>query len=323
MLHNLRNVIASPYNMRESLCWLAKNITGPSRRNSGIVEPVTSPYILNRIKPQYRLVIVGDILPLGSKHLMIGRRLKDFVSTADYLVGNFEGIITESRRKTYAVAVDQRHAPHIIDALEDFFEPRKTYLCTCNNHAGDFGEEEYFKSLMLLESRGFYVFGWNKRPYCDINGEIRIVSGSAWSNRDCNYLFRLEGAGHHVKPAAFNLLYPHFGFELELYPRPETVDFGKKALSKFDALLGHHPHCPQPVTMESVGGINKLLAYSLGDFCFGLKMKKYQYGITMKIEVGQARDKAWLAGRVEWRLTRCKPSGKNDFIVDLTDDLPF
>ena len=66
-----------------------------------------------------------------------------------------------------------------------------------------------------------------------------------------------------------------------LYPRPETVKFGKKLIKKFDGIVGHHPHCPQPITIEKIGGTSKVLAYSLGDFSFGIKLKKYQYSTIL------------------------------------------
>jgi hypothetical protein len=133
----------------------------------------------------------------------------------------------------------------------------------------------------------------------------------------------LDDAGSQTKPGAFNLLFPHFGYELELFPRPETVALGKQLLRKFDAIVGHHPHSPQPVSAESVNEINKLIAYSLGDFSGALTTKKYQYGIVLKVELGQDGSGEWLLGKVEWRLTRCSPSPNGDFIVRLSDEQIF
>jgi len=71
------------------------------------------------------------------------------------------------------------------------------------------------------------------------------------------------------------------------------------------------------VTREAVSGSDRLLAYSLGDFCCGLKMKKYQYGIVLKIEAGQDKSGNWFVGKSQWRLTRCQPGADGHFSVDL------
>ena len=321
IIRNIFLTLASPYNVTESIYWLVKSVTGPIRNNSGIVENIPNSYILNReVKPRYKLAFIGDMMPSGNSSINISNGVKEFFSDSDYLIGNFEGTITESKKDALILLSDLRHNKKYIEILTDLFPPEKTYLSLSNNHAGDFGKEEFFKSVKILESKNFNVFGWNERPYFDINDNIRIVSGTMWSNRNRDYVFMLENAGHQIKPGAFNFLYPHFGYELELYPRPEIVRMGKDLIREFGAIIGHHPHCPQPVSVESVNEINKLLAYSLGDFSGALTTKKYQYGIVLKVELGQNEAGEWLLGKVEWHLTRCSSLPNGDFIVNLSDE---
>jgi hypothetical protein len=317
--------ISTPYGPLESIYWLVKYFTGPSKRNAGIVASIPNSYILNKnVAVRSNLFFVGDIMPLGRRLLNIDDSLKEFISGSDCLIGNFEGILTQQRRRALFSPSDQRHSKEIIELLANFFPPERTYLCVANNHAGDFGRNEFFASVEMLKSRNFNVFGWNKQPYIDINDTLRIISGTMWSNRKCDYVHMLEGAAHHVKKGAFNILYPHFGYEHELYPRPRIIRKAKQLLLEFDAIIGHHPHCPQAVSVEPSQKGNKLLAYSLGNFSGAFKAKHYQYGIALKMGVGQNEDGQWLAGAVAWRFTQCRPLPGGDYIVSLRDQgLPF
>ena len=315
---NLFLTVATPYNTRETIGWLIRNITGLGRKNAGLVKCVPNDYVFNEgLDCKYKVIAVGDIMPMHRRRLSIGKSLSEFVKGGDCLIGSFEGTLTGAKRKRWPPALDQRHGTQVLDTLSGFFPPEKTYLSVSNNHAGDFGKEEFLRSVEALKMRGFGAFGWNERAFCEINENLRIISGTMWSNRSCDYASTLNEAGRYIKPGAFNLLYPHFGFELERYPRPDTVKLARGLIRRFDAIVAGHPHCPQPVTRETVSGSDRLLAYSLGDFCCGLKMKKYQYGIIMKIEVGQNKSGDWLIGKSQWRLTRCKPGADEYFSVDL------
>ena len=314
--------VDTPYNARESIFWAIKSIIGPIRENAGIVEAIPNSYVFdNGVKSELEGIFIGDIMPTYKARLSFSQGLRDFVKGSDFLVGNFAGTITNLRRKFPDLSLDQRHLPQIMGMLTEFFPPEKTYLSICNNHAGDFGEKMFLKSVNMLESHGFKVFGWDKRPYADINDNIRVVIGTIWSNHVCNYVCKLEDAERHIKSGAFNFLYPHFGYEFEFYPRPETIRLGRKLIREFDAVVGDHSHSPQPVTCETVNNTNRLLAYSMGDFCGGLAIRKYQYGIILKVQLGRNSNGKWLLGKSEWRLTRFCPTAKGNFLVDFNKDL--
>jgi len=313
--------IATPYNFRETIGWVVRNITGPCRKNAGIVESIPYSYVLNKgVKAEYKAAFVGDIMPTFRRHVKFGSDIKEFIRGSDFLVGNFSGTITDKRKGFLNLSLDQRHVPEIRDMLAEFFPPEKTYLSVCNNHMGDFDKNAFLNSVSMLESRGFNVFGWHKRPYADVNKDIRVLIGTMWSNRDCDSICRLEDAESHKKQNAFNFLYPHIGYELEANPRPEIVRLGRKLIQKFDAVIGDHSHWPQHVTSESIGGINKLLAYSLGDFCGGLPLKKYQHGMILKAQIGRDDRGMQLIGRVEWRITRFTPASNGEVTLDLAKE---
>ncbi len=306
--------ISTPYNLRESIGWLIRNIAGLSGKNAGIVKCVPNSCIVNPgISPQYKITFVGDIGPTAKSRITFDGGLKEFVRESDCLIANFAGTIVGAGQRV--VPFDQPHVPSVRDILADFFPPEKTFISVANNHAGDFGKKVFLESVEMLRSRGFKVFGWDERPYADVSHDIRFVNGTMWSNRPCDYVCRLEDSERHIKGGAFNFLYPHFGYELELYPRPEIVALGKKLIEKFDAVIGDHPHCPQPVTIVEANGAKRVLAYSMGDFCTSERMKKYQYGVILKLELGRSPAGKLLAGKIDWRFTRCEPLPGGDFHV--------
>lgn len=315
--------IASPYNLKETLGYFIRNFIGPSVKNKGIVEYIPSSYILNEgVIPKYNVAFIGDIMDMRGKSEIISENLKEFVRDCDYLIGNFEATITKAK----GAYMCQKHIPQIMNALADLFPPEKTYLSMANNHAGDFGKEIFLESVDKLHSRGFNIFGWDDQPYWDINKDLRVTAATAWSNQKMDYVFMLKNAGQYVKKNVFNLLYPHFGYELELYPRPKTVEEGKKWIKKFDAIIGTHSHVPQAVTAvksENNNGINKLIAYSLGDFCIEEKLKHYHYGIVLKIEIGQNNAGIWQIGLIEWHFTCCKSLSETECITTIVPKFPY
>jgi len=107
---------------------------------------------------------------------------------------------------------------------------------------------------------------------------------------------------------------------MELYPRIKTINDGRNLLHEFDALIGHHSHCPQPVSFFSVDNVNKLIAYSLGNFCIGIENKMHKYGIVVKIKIGRNSEGKWLIGNVEWTFIGSRSLSEQEYTVEIVDD---
>ena len=310
-----RNLPGSPYSFKETFGWLKRFLTGPSTNNYGNVGYISKSSVLNKIRPKYTISFIGDIMDVNSRDLIIGESVKSFVKDSDFLIGNFEATLTEN-----SVFNGKRHKPQIMDALASLFTPQKTYLSTANNHGGDFGKDDFSYSVNQLKNRGFNVFGTEETPFLDITNDLRVIGGTQWSNYPCDYLARLEDSTHYLKQDSFNLLFPHWGYEMELYPREETVKHGMELLSKFDALIGHHSHCPQPVSYFPMDNDKKLIAYSLGDFCDGKKIKMHNYGIVVKAEIGLNAVGKWQVGQCGWTFLKTSPLSKTEFTIDTVDN---
>ncbi|MFW9971057.1 MAG: CapA family protein, partial [Candidatus Odinarchaeota archaeon] len=312
----IKNLLGSPYSLKENIGWFKRYVCGPSMNNHGNVQYISKSSVLNKITPKYTISFIGDIMDLNLRNLRISESVKKFVKGSDFLIGNFEAILTSDKK----LINGKRHKPQIMRALENLFNPRKTFLSTANNHSGDYGEKSFQDSVKYLEKKGFNIFGTKKTPFLDLTHNLRVIGSTKWSNCHCDYLTKLEDATRYLKEDSFNLLFPHWGYEMELYPRTGTIGQGMKLLKKFDAIIGHHSHCPQPVSYIPIGSHNKLIAYSLGDFCDGKKFEMHRYGIIIKIEIGTDVNGKWQVGKCAWNFLKTHSLSETEFIVEIVEN---
>ena len=128
-----------------------------------------------------------------------------------------------------------------------------------------------------------------------------------------------------IKKNTFNLFYPHWGYELEIYPRPSIIRRMNKAISLYDAIIAHHGHTPQVITTYRVHNNQRLCAYCLGDFLTGLPAPYYHYGIIVKLHIGRDLNasETWGVHNVEWKFVHTYPRNKEDVVVEFSDGFPF
>ena len=308
-----------PYPFRESVGWLWRNIRGVRKANPSGIQALPRETVLNPIQSRITLGVVGDIMAMGHQSLHITTDVHLFFQGCDCLIGNMEGTVTGTGRPSPGA---QRHNPSILDVLAGLFQPDRTFLSVANNHAGDYPATTFKKSINHMRDRGFHVFGLREEPFADIADGVRVFGASMWSNRPCGeiaFFDVLDGCS--AGAAAFSIVYPHWGYELEMFPRPAVVRMGEELLSRYDAILGHHSHVPQPMSVVRNGVAAKLLAFSLGDFCTGLRLKKFQYGVACKVEIGPGENGIWRIGAVRWRYTRVSPGPAGSMQLRLTSAL--
>jgi hypothetical protein len=303
-----------PYPFGEAIGVVWRNIVGPSRNNPANVQFIPKSITLNDIEPELTLGVGGDVMMMFGRKLQFGDCIKDFFAPCDAILLNMEGVITDHPKK----GPDQKHDPCIIDDLARLFDPKQTYLSLANNHSGDFGMDECYRSQRMFEQAGFHSFGLRQTPYIDIHPALRVVTGTQWSNRPCHDLVWLdESPEQYRRHDAFNLLFPHWAYEMECYPRQTSVAQMQQWLRQFDGVIGHHAHVPQPITSyQTQDQRQQLAAYSLGDLCFGLGfknrpiLKHYPYGIVARLQIGRLRSNPalWSVGRCDWSFTESDSS---------------
>jgi len=324
----IRPFTSRPYTPREGLGVLWRNLVGADARNEADVHFAPRRNVLNAIDPRVSVGFGGDVMSMFERPLRIDPSVRDFWAPCDHVLLNFEGVITAEPQ----IAPDQKHTRPILDSLLQAAPAERLVLSLANNHTGDYGEPTCRYTLDLLRERGFRCFGIQDCPSIDLGDDIRVITGTQWSNRTGHHLAWLKGPEQHRRAGAFNLLYPHWGFELELYPRPSLVDQMQHWLTQFDAVIGHHSHTPQPLTVHTPAmGPRQVAAYSLGDFCFGMAfdrftLKYYIWGLIGRMTLGplHADPTRWAVGELEWSFIECRqPTGQDGFVVRTVDQIPL
>ncbi len=313
-----------PYSFKEVISWLKNNAFGPSKKFKDLTEFIPQKCTQNSISSKLRLGFLGDIMNMKEKKLEIGSKVKEFFKNCDYVIGNFEGtIIKEYNGKK--ILMTAKHNENILLDLESLFPPEKFILMNANNHSGDFGWTKFNESYKLLKDHGFLAIGRRDEPSILLEEQVRLVNCTRWSNQpDTPYVIRLEEVENYFdEAAAFNILSPHWGYEMQLYPNQFWIEEGKQLLEKWGMLIGHHSHCPQPVASYAVNNVNKVLAYSLGNFCFDYSMEKYHFSIILKTEIGPDKNMQWKVGNLEWKFTELVEIDKSISEVQLKDTCPY
>ena len=298
-------MLPNPYPWRELLFLIWKNLLGPfpAKRHALPFLPPSS--VLNSLSGvESRLGFMGDIMDTHGYPLEVDLSVREFFQDVDLLIVNLEGIITGLQKPPFSLS----HSEDIMESLSQIQSPARVALCVSNNHSGDFGDPAFMRSVEILRRNGFGVFGTKDSPSYIHGGRLQVFAASMWSNRKSfSPIAKLDDAARQLSshPQGFNVLFPHWGYEMERWPRPEIVRCGHRLLGDWDLLFGHHSHVPQPVTAVAKGSVNKLLAYSGGDFATGIRSQKYRYGIIAKCEIGPLKSspERLAVGAVEWMFT--------------------
>lgn len=328
-LRVVRPWTANPYPKSEGLHMVWRFLKGGSLHNPGGLKFLPKQTRLNNIEPRMTLGFAGDAMSMWEKPLQFDRSVVDFFQPCDKVLLNFEGVITE--RKQYSP--DQKHTRPVLDALAQMAPKHKLVLSMANNHTADFGEAECRKCLQLLDREGFNHFGVSDSPYIDLSPDVRIVTGTQWSNREGKHLAWVDKAEQHIRANGFNAFFPHFGYELDLFPRLSVVEQMNQWLKHFDAVVGHHSHNPQPLVAHTdEKGIRRLGAYSMGNLSFGMAyrhipiLRQLTWGAIAKVTVGPVvgNPKRWAVGDLTWSFVECTPlPGKTGFEVRTVENCKF
>lgn len=311
---------STPYNFNEKVAWLTNNLFGPSTKYKELTPFIAQTTTLNEITPQLTIAFLGDIMMMPGRRVNFSNELKAFFADADYLVGNFEGTITSVKRGL----LGSKHSEQILYDLRTLFPPAQTILTNANNHTCDYPKQELDRSIQLQRQHGFIPIGLKRESSVLLAGKINVTSVTKWSNKPCPYLAELDDSNKAYNPkAVFNILSPHWGYEMQLYPNPGQIDKAKALLSRWDMIIGHHSHVPQVITAYQDAVANKLVAYSLGDFTTFARPDKYLYGIVVKAEIGPNASGNWQIGKVEWRFSYVNHIDAKNSRVELTEGFRY
>lgn len=306
----------SNYNFSEKIEFLRYRIAHPKEQIYTILDHRLAPgvHTVTSGAPDYSILFIGDFMPIDGLALSIDSELSQLLRSADLLVINLEGVVTNLQR-----FLALSHQVNVLDKIRALSEKR-IVLNLANNHASDFGVDGFYRQIKVLEDYGFPLFGFDGHSFV-AKEKIALHASTLWSNQDIKSAHRFKLTEPLSAPDAglYNIYMPHWGYEMELNPRSDQVDYAHAALSNgWDAIIGSHPHVPQPLELVE----DKPVLYSLGNFCYNDVNPNHWYGSLLKLSFDTLSEAKPRLLQIEHHYTLQAPE-KERVNVSLTDRLDY
>lgn len=236
------------------------------------------------------IIAVGDIMPGGvlsvTKTEYATKEVRDFLSSGDIRVGNFEcavDIPNPSGKKVEAegntIFIKEQDATRVKDLGIEI-------VSIANNHLFDLGPEGAFKAIEVLDELGIKHCGAGhnleeaRKPVV-IEKDGKTFAFLAFCNPQWNYMYEatettpgvnplredyvIEEINSAIKTYDYVIVIPHWGKENTYFPTLEVESLAKKMIKAGACLvLGGHSHRIQPVLNYRHSSI----IYSMGNFLF-------------------------------------------------------
>lgn len=136
-----------------------------------------------------------------------------------------------------------------------------------NNHIYDYKEKGFNDTKLALEKENINYFGEGSKWVTKIKGEqFGFLGYRGWS-LDKGFMDKLKLDIEELKKGnAVVIINFHWGNESQYYPIQAQKQLAHFAIDNgADIIVGHHPHVIQGIEQYK----NRIIAYSLGNFCFG------------------------------------------------------
>lgn len=192
------------------------------------------------------------------------KNVRSIFEEDDLTVVNMEGTLTEETTR-----VDKQFAfkgdPEYVKILTSSSVEAANIA---NNHSHDYGEKSFQDTVQTLEENGIKTFGYDDVAVLEVKG-IRVGMFGIYELDD--HLERIPQVKQDIaklKDQNVDIIVAvfHWSNELVTVPDENQVTLAHLAIDEgADVVVGHHPHVVQGID-EYKG---KMIAYSLGNFCFG------------------------------------------------------
>lgn len=228
------------------------------------------------------------------------RNIDSILTQADIVFANLEAPFgtkdSAAFEKTYTFQV----APDLVKVLT---AGKINVVSVANNHILDFGVEDLFETMTLLNQ--------NNIQY----------SGAGKNLPEARQPARMEAKGKKIAVACYSLTFPeefwatdttagtcfpfdtffyddlrkfksendlvivsfHWGGELLQYPKPYQLELAHNAIKVgADLVIGHHPHVVQGIELYR----GKMIVYSMGNYIFGSYSESVKESMLLKFYFG-------------------------------------
>lgn len=192
------------------------------------------------------------------------KNVRSIFEEDDLTIVNMEGTLTKETTR-----VDKQFAfkgdPDYVKILSSSSVEAAN---VANNHSHDYGEKSFQDTVQTLEENGIKSFGYDDVAVLEVKG-IRVGMFGIYELDD--HLKRIPQVKRDIaklkdQNADIIVAVFHWSNELVTVPDENQVTLAHLAIDEgADVVVGHHPHVVQGID-EYKG---KIIAYSLGNFCFG------------------------------------------------------
>ena len=136
-----------------------------------------------------------------------------------------------------------------------------------NNHIYDYKEKGFLDTKLALEKENISYFGEGSKWKTKIKDQSFGFLGYRGWDLDKDFLGKLKADIIELKNSnSVVVINFHWGNEKAYYPIDAQKELAHFAIDNgADIILGHHPHVIQGIEQYK----NRIIAYSLGNFCFG------------------------------------------------------
>lgn len=266
------------------------------------------------------MIFTGDLMPFGDTKPSHTMALEQFLASADYIVFNLEGVVTDRRR---FLALSHSDTP-LYDYLHTSFG-RGVILNVANNHASDFGRKAFSLQNQRLRDQGFLVIGDTPAPLT-IEDQITLSARTFLSNQPpiIETLSLTHPSISHewrLLQHTYNIFMPHWGYEMHLSPTQEQIALYHSIVPAiYDSVIGNHAHTPQPVYLSE----SSVLATSLGNYCYLNHNPNHWMGSLLKctFTIQESPNTKPVLSRVELRHT-IQHITRSRLLLDLVDAIDY
>ena len=192
------------------------------------------------------------------------KNVRSIFEEDDLTIVNMEGTLTKETTR-----VDKQFAfKGDLDYVKILSSSSVEAANVANNHSHDYGEKSFQDTVQTLEKNGIKSFGYDDVAVLEVKG-IRVGMFGIYELDD--HLERIPQVKQDIaklKDQNVDIIVAvfHWSNELVTVPDENQVTLAHLAIDEgADVVVGHHPHVVQGID-EYKG---KIIAYSLGNFCFG------------------------------------------------------
>lgn len=225
-----------------------------------------------------------------------GVSLSDFLNSADLVVGNLEGPITENQSISLGSVVESPQNYTFTfppDTAKLLAKNNIKLVSLGNNHINNFGETGIVATKIFLSEVGVDYFGLPSNRESLVNTEeikgdnISFISYNEFGNisaEEINQKIKNEKQNERIV-----IVYAHWGEEYVSPPERVKILARSFVLAGADLVVGSHPHIVQESEIyhsTSSRQTSKNIYYSLGNFIFDQYWnKEVSTGLVLEVNI--------------------------------------